>query len=122
LIGHFSPTSPPYNLSITDNTRVDRWLEEFRAYEQNDQLPQFQIVCLGNNHTEGTVPGQKTPHAHVADNDLTVGRLVEAVTNSKYWPTTAIFTIEDDATNGPDHLDAHRSPAFVVAPTPNANS
>jgi len=116
LIGHFSPTYPSYNLSITDNTRVDRWLEEFRAYEQNGQLPQFQIVRLGNNHTEGTVPGKKTPRAHVADNDLAVGRLVEAVTSSKYWATTAIFIIEDDAQNGPDHVDAHRSTAFIISP------
>ncbi|HEX4951188.1 MAG TPA: alkaline phosphatase family protein, partial [Blastocatellia bacterium] len=116
LIGHFSPTYPSYNLAITDNTRVDRWLEEFRAYEQNGQLPQFQIVRLGNNHTEGTVPGKKTPRAHVADNDLAVGRLVEAVTNSKYWANTAIFIIEDDAQNGPDHVDAHRSTAFIISP------
>jgi YVTN family beta-propeller protein len=116
LIGHFSPTYPSYNLSITDNTRVDRWLEEFRAYESNGQLPQFQIVRLGNNHTEGTVPGKKTPRAHVADNDLAVGRLVEAVTQSKYWATTAIFIIEDDAQNGPDHVDAHRSTAFIISP------
>jgi hypothetical protein len=116
LIGHFSPTFPSYNLSITDNTRVDRWLEEFRAYEQNGKLPQFQIVRLGNDHTEGTRPGAKTPRAHVADNDLAVGRLVEAVSNSKYWATTAIFIIEDDAQNGPDHVDAHRSIAFVISP------
>ncbi len=116
LLGHFSPTFPSYNLAITDNTRVDRWLEEFRAYEQNGQLPQFQVVRLGNNHTEGTVPGKKTPRAHVADNDLAVGRLVEAVTQSKYWATTAIFIIEDDAQNGPDHVDAHRSTAFIVSP------
>jgi YVTN family beta-propeller protein len=116
LIGHFSPTFPSYNLSITDNTRVDRWLEEFREYEKNGQLPQFQIVRLGNNHTEGTRPGAPTPSVHVADNDLAVGRLVEAVTNSKYWATTAIFIIEDDAQNGPDHVDAHRSTAFVISP------
>lgn len=116
LLGHFSPTYPSYNLSIKDNTRVDRWLEEFRAYEQNGQLPQFQVVRLGNNHTEGTRPGAPTPRVHVADNDLAVGRLVEAVTNSKYWATTAIFIIEDDAQNGPDHVDAHRSTAFVVSP------
>ncbi len=116
LLGHFSPNYPSYNLGITDNTRVDRWLEEFRAYEQNNQLPQFQIVRLGNNHTEGTTPGKKTPRAHVADNDLAVGRLVEAVSASKYWATTAIFIIEDDAQNGPDHVDAHRSPAFVISP------
>ena len=116
LLGHFSPNYPSYNLAITDNTRVDRWLEEFRTYEQNGQLPQFQVVRLGNNHTEGTSPGKKTPRAHVADNDLAVGRLIEAVTKSKYWASTAIFIIEDDAQNGPDHVDAHRSTAFVVSP------
>lgn len=116
LLGHFSPTYPSYNLAIKDVTRVDRWLEEFRAYEQNGQLPQFQVVRLGNNHTEGTRPGAPTPRVHVADNDLAVGRLVEAVTNSKYWATTAIFIIEDDAQNGPDHVDAHRSTAFVISP------
>ncbi len=115
LLGNFSPTFPSYNLSISDNTRVDRWLEEFRAYEQNGKLPQFQIVRLGNDHTEGTRPGALTPRAHVAENDLAVGRLVEAVTNSKHWADTAIFILEDDAQNGPDHVDAHRSPAFVIS-------
>ena len=116
LIGHFSPTFPPYDLSITDNTRVDRWLEEFREFEKNGNLPQFQIVRLGNNHTQGTRVGVPTPRAYVAENDLALGRLVEAVTSSKYWATTAIFVLEDDAQNGPDHVDAHRSPAFVVSP------
>jgi phospholipase C len=116
LLGHFSPIFPPYNLSIKDNTRVDRWLEEFREYEKQGNLPQFQIVRLGNNHTEGTRPGAPTPRAHVAENDLAVGRLIEAVTQSRYWATTAIFILEDDAQNGPDHVDAHRSPAFVVSP------
>jgi len=116
LLGHFSPTYPSYNLAIKDVTRVDRWLEEFREYEKNGQLPQFQVVRLGNNHTEGTRPGAPTPRVHVADNDMAVGRLVEAVTNSKYWATTAIFIIEDDAQNGPDHVDAHRSTAFVISP------
>lgn len=116
LIGHFSPTFPAYDLSITDNTRVDRWLEEFREFEQNGKLPQFQIVRLGNNHTQGTRAGVPTPRAYVAENDLALGRLVEAVSNSKYWASTAIFVLEDDAQNGPDHVDAHRSPAFVVSP------
>ncbi len=116
LLGHFSPTFPPYNLSIPDNVRVDRWLEEFREYEKNGNLPQFQIVRLGNNHTEGTRPGAPTPRAHVAENDLALGRLVEAVSSSKYWATTAIFVLEDDAQNGPDHVDAHRSIAFVASP------
>jgi YVTN family beta-propeller protein len=116
LQGHFSPTFPPYNLEISDNTRIDRWLEEFLEYEKNGNLPQFQIVRIGNNHTQGTRPGALTPRAHVADNDLALGRLVEAVSNSKYWATTAIFVLEDDAQNGPDHVDAHRSIAFVASP------
>ncbi len=116
LQGHFCPTFPPYNLEIPDNMRVDRWLEEFREYEKNGDLPQFQIVRLGNDHTQGTRPGALTPRAHVAENDLALGRLVEAVSHSKYWPTTAIFVLEDDAQNGPDHVDAHRSIAFVASP------
>lgn len=116
LKGHFSPNFPPYNLAITDNTRVDRWLEEFREFEKNGQLPQFQIVRLGNDHTSGTRVGAPTPRAMVAENDLAVGRLVEAVSNSRYWANTAIFILEDDAQNGPDHVDAHRSIAFVVSP------
>ncbi|MEK7832103.1 MAG: beta-propeller fold lactonase family protein, partial [Acidobacteriota bacterium] len=79
LVGHFSPKFPPYDLSVTDNTRVDHWLEEFREFEQNGKLPQFQIVRLGNNHTRGTVAGAPTPRAFVAENDLALGRLVEAV-------------------------------------------
>ncbi len=116
LKGHFSLTFPPYDLSISDLTRIDRWLEEFREYEKNGKLPQFQIVRIGNNHTQGTRPGVPTPRAYVAENDLALGRLVEAVSNSKYWATTAIFVLEDDAQNGPDHVDAHRSIAFVASP------
>jgi YVTN family beta-propeller protein len=116
LQGHFSPTFPSYNLEISDNTRIDRWLEEFREYEKNGDLPKFQVVRIGNNHTQGTRPGALTPRAYVADNDLALGRLVEAVSDSKYWATTAIFVLEDDAQNGPDHVDAHRSIAFVASP------
>ena len=117
LEGHFSPTFPAWDLNIPDNKRVDAWIEEFREYERNGQLPQFQIVRIGGNHTQGTRPGAPTPRAHVAENDLGVGRLVEAVSHSeRYWKETAIFIIEDDAQNGPDHVDAHRSIAFVVSP------
>jgi YVTN family beta-propeller protein len=116
LQGHFSPTYPPYNLEISDNTRVDRWLEEFREYEKNGALPRFQVVRIGNDHTQGTRPGAITPRAHVAENDLALGRLIEAVSHSKYWATTAVFVLEDDAQNGPDHVDAHRSIAFVASP------
>ncbi len=116
LEGHFSPIFPAWDLNIPDNKRIDAWLEEFREFEKNGQLPQFQIVRIGGDHTQGTRPGAPTPRAHVAENDLALGRLVEAVTQSRYWETTAVFIVEDDAQNGPDHVDAHRSVALVVSP------
>ncbi|MEP7340263.1 MAG: beta-propeller fold lactonase family protein [Acidobacteriota bacterium] len=116
LEGHFSPTFPSWDLTIPDNVRVEAWLKEFRDYEQNGQLPQFQIVRLGGDHTQGTRAGAPTPRAHVAENDLAVGRMVEAVSASeRYWKDTAVFIIEDDAQNGPDHVDAHRSTAYVAS-------
>jgi len=116
LEGHFSTLFPAWDLTIPDNVRVDAWVKEFREYEQNGGLPQFQVVRLGGDHTQGTRAGQPTPRAHVAENDLAVGRLVEAVSGSeRYWKDTAVFIIEDDAQNGPDHVDAHRSIAFVAS-------
>ncbi|MEO6724996.1 MAG: beta-propeller fold lactonase family protein [Blastocatellia bacterium] len=116
LEGHFSPTFPSWDLTIPDNVRVDAWLKEFRDYERNGQLPQFQVIRIGGDHTQGTRAGQPTPRAHVAENDLAVGKLVEAVSASeRYWKDTAVFIIEDDAQNGPDHVDAHRSIAFVAS-------
>ncbi len=117
LEGHFSPTFPSWDLTVPDNKRIDAWLGEFQAYEANGGLPQFQIVRIGGDHTQGTRVGAPTPRAHVAENDLALGRLVEAVTHSeKYWANTAIFVIEDDAQSGPDHVDAHRSTGFVISP------
>jgi len=117
LEGHFSPTYPSWDLNIPDNKRIDAWIGEFRAFEKNGALPQFQIVRIGGDHTQGTRAGAPTPRAHVAENDLAVGRLVEAVSHSeRYWKDTAIFIIEDDAQNGSDHVDAHCSPAFVISP------
>lgn len=116
LEGHFSPTFPSWDLNIPDNVRIDAWLEEFRAYEKSGELPQFQIIRIGGDHTQGTRAGALTPRAYVAENDLAVGRLVEAVSHSeRYWKDTAIFILEDDAQNGPDHVDAHRSPAYVAS-------
>jgi YVTN family beta-propeller protein len=116
LEGHFSPTFPSWDLTIPDNVRLDAWLKEFHDYEQSGQLPQFQIVRLGGDHTQGTRAGAPTPRAHVAENDLAVGRRVEAVSSSgRYWKDTAIFIVEDDAQNGPDHVDAHRSTAYVAS-------
>lgn len=116
LQGHFSPAFPSWDLEIPDITRIKTWTQEFREYEQNGNLPQFQIIRIGGDHTQGTRAGALSPRAYVAENDQAVGLLVETVSNSaRYWKDTAIFILEDDAQNGPDHVDAHRSPAYVVS-------
>ena len=79
-------------------------------------MPRLQILRLPNDHTSGTTTNKPTPTAAVADNDLALGRVVEAVSHSKFWPQIAIFVVEDDAQNGPDHVDAHRTIAFVISP------
>jgi DNA-binding beta-propeller fold protein YncE len=116
LKGLVHPTYPPYDLSIPDNQRIDIWLEEFRRYETQGGLPRLNIIRLGNDHTYGTRPGVPTPRSMVAENDRALGRLVEAISRSRFWSTSAIFVLEDDAQNGPDHVDSHRSPAFVISP------
>ena len=113
-----------FNLRCSDHVhREPEWEREFRAYEalfaadpKHDPLPRLSIVRLPNDHSWGTVPRQGTPQAYMADNDLALGRLVEAVSHSAYWPSTAIFVTEDDAQNGPDHVDAHRTLAYVISP------
>ncbi|MBE3072667.1 MAG: phosphoesterase, partial [Acidobacteria bacterium] len=116
LQGRVHPKYPPYDLGIPDQTRADIWLEEFRQFEGDGNLPRLSIIRLPNDHTSGTRPGTPTPRAMVADNDLALGRIVEAISNSRYWKECAIFVLEDDAQNGPDHVDAHRSPALVISP------
>jgi hypothetical protein len=107
---------PAFVLDISDQTRIDEWLREFRRYEADGDLPPFEFVRLPNDHTAGTKPGFPTPKAMVADNDLALGRLVDALSHSLYWPTTAVFVVEDDAQDGPDHVDAHRTVAQVISP------
>jgi hypothetical protein len=116
LEGKVHPTYPPFDLSILDNDRVDVWLEEFRRFEKDGGLPALSIIRLGDDHTDGTRPGERTPRAFVAENDLALGRLVEAISESRFWPESAIFVLEDDAQNGPDHVDAHRSVLLVASP------
>jgi YVTN family beta-propeller protein len=116
LVGNTDPLYPGYNTAITDQTRIAEWLNEFHAYEASGTLPTFELLRLPNDHTVGTTPGRPTPKAMVADNDLALGKLVDAVSHSKFWATTAIFVVEDDAQNGPDHVDAHRTLAWVISP------
>ncbi|MDD5542436.1 MAG: bifunctional YncE family protein/alkaline phosphatase family protein [Acidobacteriia bacterium] len=115
LEGHYDPMYRPWDLTYSDQKRIDEFLKEFREFEKKGNLPQLIIMRLPNDHTEGTTPGRPTPRAFVADNDLALGRLVEAVSHSKYWKDTAIFSVEDDAQNGPDHVDAHRTEALVIS-------
>ena len=116
LEGHISPTYPAWNLALPDGQRIDAWLEEFREFEANGNLPRLSIFHLPNDHTAGTRAGYLTPRAMIAENDRALGRLVEAVSKSRYWKESVIFVLEDDAQNGPDHVDAHRSVAFVISP------
>ena len=79
-------------------------------------MPKLMLLRMGNDHTSGTAAGKIAPDSAVADNDLALGMIVEALSKSKFWPSVAIFVLEDDAQNGPDHVDSHRSPAFVISP------
>ena len=111
---HFHPTFPSYSLAIMDTTRLRIWKTEFEAMVKENRVPQFNTLRLGNDHTEGLRIGRPTPYAHVADNDLAVGQLIETLSKSPIWNETAVFILEDDAQNGADHVDAHRSPAYVA--------
>ena len=97
-------------------SRVAEWKREFDQYLQKGNLPRFMMVRLPRDHTSGTRPDEPTPRAMVADNDYALGQLVEAVSKSRVWKETAIFVLEDDAQDGPDHVDPHRSIAFVISP------
>lgn len=116
LAGHFDPLYRGYDLDYPDVQRAGRFIEELGAFEQAGEMPQFIVLRLPNDHTYGQSAGKPTPTAMVADNDLALGRLVEAVTKSKFWSQTAIFVVEDDAQNGSDHVDAHRTVALVISP------
>jgi len=116
LLGRVAPEYPPYNLTIPDARRVDAWLAEFRRFEAEGNLPALSIIRLGNDHTAGTSPGFPTPTAMIAENDAALGRIVEAISKSRYWKESAVFVLEDDAQDGPDHVDAHRSVALVASP------
>ncbi len=116
LEGHFDPWFRPWDMDYPDVQRADRFLSEIRRFEKEGSMPRLQIVRLPNDHTYGTTAGKPSPRAMVADNDLALGRLVEGVSRSRFWPTTAIFVVEDDAQNGPDHVDAHRSIAYAISP------
>lgn len=116
LEGHLCPYYTDYNLAVRDTTRFYQWRREFDSLVAANALPQFNSMRFGNNHTEGLRTGRPTPFAHVADNDWAVGLFLEHLSQSPVWKESAVFIVEDDAQNGPDHVDAHRTIAFVASP------
>jgi DNA-binding beta-propeller fold protein YncE/predicted heme/steroid binding protein len=106
---------PAFDMKISDQVRVEIWLKEFQEFVRQGNLPALQIVHLPADHTSGGRAGRPTPKAYMADNDLAFGRMVEAVSNSPYWKDTVFFVLEDDAQDGPDHVDSHRSVMFVIS-------
>lgn len=116
LQGHFDPWYRGFDLDYSDLKRADRFISELKRFETEGDMPRLQIVRLPNDHTYGTVPGKLTPIAYAGQHDLAFGQIIDAVSHSKFWPQTAIFVVEDDAQNGPDHVDAHRTVALVISP------
>ncbi len=115
LEGHVAPYTA-YDLKVQDTTRFYQWRKDFDSLVNIQQLPQLTTLRFGNDHTEGMRAGRPTPFAHAADNDLAVGMFIDHISKSPVWKESVIFIIEDDAQNGPDHVDAHRSTAYVIGP------
>ncbi len=116
LEGRFDPMYRGYDLDYPDVKRAERYLEELARFERERSMPQMTVLRIGNDHTAGTRRGKPTPTAMVADNDQALGMIIQGLSKSRFWPTTAVFVIEDDAQNGSDHVDAHRTVALVISP------
>ncbi len=116
LAPYFDQRYPNDSTSIPDQVRADEFLREFHEFEQNERLPRLTVMTLNNDHTSGTRPGAPTPRAMVADDDLALGRIVEAISHSRYWATSLILVVEDDPQDGIDHVDGHRTVALAIGP------
>ena len=114
LEGHYLNTFDGFDLHVKDTSRYRAWQKDFDSLLVNNALPQLMTIRFGNDHTEGMAAGRPTPFAHVADNDLAIGMFLEHLSKSAVWKESVVFMLEDDAQNGPDHVDAHRSPAYIA--------
>lgn len=112
---HTNPLYPGFELTIKDQHRADVWIAEFEQFVQSGNLPALEIIRLPNDHTSYALAGRPSPRAAFADNDLALGRIIEALSTSPFWKNTVVFVLEDDAQNGADHVDSHRSPMFVIS-------
>lgn len=113
---HICPTSIGFPGIVPDIHRAQQFIDELKQFEIEGTLPNFMVMLLPNDHTTGTRPGMPTPEAAVADNDLALGRVVEAISHSKFWAETCIFVVQDDPSAGFDHIDGHRTVAMVISP------
>jgi YVTN family beta-propeller protein len=113
---HTHERFPGYDLNIRDQLRADIWIAELKEFEKTGRMPALEIIRLPNDHTAGLRAGSPTPAAYMADNDLALGRIVEALSKTQFWKSTVMFVLEDDAQNGSDHVDSHRSPLLVISP------
>ena len=116
LVPNTDSSFPGFDLHIQDQHRADIWIAELNEFVQQGRMPALEIVRLPNDHTEGASAGRPTPRAHMADNDLALGRMIEALSKTPFWKSTVVFVLEDDAQDGPDHVDSHRSPLLVISP------
>lgn len=116
LEGHVYAGYQDYNLSVKDSVRFHQWRHDFDSLLAINAVPQLNTMRFGNDHTEGLRVGRPTPFAHVADNDIAVGMFIEYLSKSSIWKESVVFIVEDDAQNGPDHVDAHRTTAYVAGP------
>ncbi|MEI7718134.1 MAG: alkaline phosphatase family protein, partial [Mycobacterium sp.] len=116
LKGHTALDYPGWDLAIKDQQRADLWLKQFANYKQAGEMPTVQFVYLPRDHTWTLMSGRPAPPAMVADNDWALGRIVDAVSHSSFWKDTAIFVTEDDAQDGADHVDGHRTVAQIISP------
>ena len=116
LEGHFCPYYTSWDTSVKDTTRVSQWKQEFDSLVAKNALPRLSTLRLINDHTEGLRKGAYTPYAQMADNDLAIGLFIEHLSNSPVWGQSVVFILEDDAQNGADHVDAHRSIAYAISP------
>ncbi|MGA2268197.1 MAG: bifunctional YncE family protein/alkaline phosphatase family protein [Bryobacteraceae bacterium] len=105
-----------FDLAYPDVERAKVFLGELAEYEKSGSMPRLIVMRMGNDHTNGTTPGRMAPLSMAADNDYAIGMLVEGVSKSRFWASTVICVLEDDAQSGPDHVDSHRSPAFLISP------
>ena len=107
---------PNDSTNIPDQIRVEELLREMGEFEKNGKLPHLLVITLNSDHTNGTKPGSPTPRAMVADDDLALGRIVEAISKSRYWAKSLVLVVEDDAQDGVDHVDGHRTVALAIGP------